>query len=719
MNLQSAQDLRIGAWLVEPSLLRACRGAEVVRLEPKTLQVLLCLAARPGEVVAKEELHREVWEGAYAAEDGLRRAILQLRRLLGDEAKAPGYIETVPRLGYRLLVEPQTVDSGNGLPPTAGAIGTSHWRRLRWLLAAGGGLAALVAIAWVVSGRSAEPAEGPPFGGVLEVVPLTTYRGLEHSPGFSPDGSQVVFVWEREDEGADLFVKRVDGEMPLQLTSREGREGEPAWSPDGRWIGFSRRTPEASELLLVPPLGGGERLLVRLAPAPIQGLSWTPDSATIVFAHGPHAGTPSTIFKISVGSLEVAPLTHPSRGMDGDRRPDVSPDGSRLAFVRSAVHGLDDIYLLDLASPLESEPRRLTHLQRKITDLAWHPDGRNLLSTQLHAFHYGLWRVPVDGGAVEEIAIGEDNSFHVAVSAAGDRIAFARERYDTDIWRYPLSGAPGESLIASTQVDYGPDVSAVDGRLLFLSKRSGAPELWLADPDGGEPRRLTDFGGPYVGHARWSPHGDRVVLDARGHGNADIYSLSPAGEAPRRLTADAAEDVAPNWSRDGDAIYFASNRSGEWQVWRVAAAGGEPEQVTRDGGFYAAESLDGRFLYYAKMHHSGIYRAPIEGGVEELFVPELSAGAWGNWLETPEGFVLVTGAEGGGWEVARVRPGGGPATRLLRLERWPPNPGLALGPGGLLMTRVENVEGDLMLARPSGDANGTTLLGAPALSSPG
>jgi len=123
MNLQSAQDFRIGGWLVEPSLLRACRGAEVVRLEPKTVQVLLRLAASPGEVVGKEELHREVWEGAYAAEDGLRRAILQLRRLLGDEARAPGYIETVPRLGYRLLVEPGAVDSGNGLARTVQGVG--------------------------------------------------------------------------------------------------------------------------------------------------------------------------------------------------------------------------------------------------------------------------------------------------------------------------------------------------------------------------------------------------------------------------------------------------------------------------------------------------------------------------------------------------------------------------------------------------------------------
>lgn len=721
MNLPGAQNLTIGPWLIEPSLLRASHGSQSVRLEPKTLQVLLRLAATPSEVVAKEELHQEVWNGEYAAEDGLRRAILQLRRLFGDEAKSPSFIETVPRLGYRLLVEPGAVARERAPLPAQGR--SSRRSGLGHGLGGRAGLAlataVVLALAWLTlrgSGIGSAPETKGPLAGSLEVVPLTTYPGLESSPSFSPDGTRVAFVWERRGEPPHLFVKMVEGETPVQLTAGPAPDGEPAWSPDGRWVAFVRRKRTASELLLVPPLGGGERLLASLAPAPVRGLSWTPDSASIVYAHGPVEGAPSALYRLAIADLAISPISEPPRGTDGDRYPEVSPDGGRIAFVRSAVHGLDDIYLADLRSAAPREPgdepgvrrvggpRRLTRLQRKVTDLAWQPDGRSLLTAQLHDFRYGLWRVSAENGEACEIALGEDNAFQVAVSSAGDRLAFSRERFDSDIWRYPLAtpGAEPLPLVDSTHVDYGPAVSPVDGRLVFLSKRSGAAEVWVSAADGSEPRRLTDFGGPYVSHARWSPVGGSIAFDARANGNADIYLVSAAGEAPRRLTTSPAEDVAPNWSLDGKRVYFASNRSGEWQLWRLAVDRGEPEQVTREGGFFAAESLDGRWIYYARQYLPGLYRMPVEGGAETLFLPALAGGAWGNWAETGDGFVLLTQGPTDGWDLARVRSPDGAAESLVHLDHWLPNPGLAVTAAALLLTRHDDIDGDLMLARPSG-----------------
>jgi Tol biopolymer transport system component/DNA-binding winged helix-turn-helix (wHTH) protein len=730
MNLPGARNLTIGPWLIEPSLLRATRGAESVRLEPKTLQVLLRLAETPGEVVAKERLHREVWNGEYAAEDGLRRAILHLRRLFGDEAKSPTFIETVPRLGYRLLVEPRAVAKESAPLPaeeqSRRRVGRGLGGRSGLVLA----VAAVLALVWLTTrGEGLWPTSRPtkgPLAGSLEVVPLTTYPGLESSPSFSPDGTRVAFVWEREGEPSHIYVKMVEGETPVQLTASPAPDGEPAWSPDGRWVAFVRRKRTASEVWLVPPLGGGERLLASLAPAPIRGLSWTPDSASIIYAYGPAEGAPSSLYRLAVADLEISPVSEPPRGTDGDRYPEVSPDGSRIAFVRSAVHGLDDIYLADLRStgrPAPSgEPRRLTRLQRKVTDLAWQPDGRSLLTAQLHDFRYGLWRVSIEDGEACEIALGEDDAFQVAVTSAGDRLAFSRERFDSDIWSYPLAapGGAGRPLIDSTHVDYGPAVSPVDGRLVFLSKRSGAAEVWVSAPDGSEPRRLTDFAGPYVGHARWSPVGASIAFDARANGNADIYEVTTAGESPRRLTTDPAEDVAPNWSLDGSRVYFASNRGGDWQVWRVAVGGGEPEQVTHDGGFFAAESLDGRWIHYTRMHLPGLYRMPVEGGAEELFLSQLAGGAWANWAETRDGFLLLTAGASEGWDVARVRGPAAEAELVLHLDQWPPNPGLAVAADALLLTRYDDIEGDLMLARPSGARRqASPLAPAGALSSAG
>jgi DNA-binding winged helix-turn-helix (wHTH) protein len=86
-----------------------------VQVERKVMEVLVCLARSPGRVVTKDELVREVWDGRFVSDDVVWRSVRELRRALGDETRAPRYIETIPRRGYRLLAAvaeiPETDDA--------------------------------------------------------------------------------------------------------------------------------------------------------------------------------------------------------------------------------------------------------------------------------------------------------------------------------------------------------------------------------------------------------------------------------------------------------------------------------------------------------------------------------------------------------------------------------------------------------------------------------
>jgi transcriptional activator of cad operon len=95
--------LRIGDWLVNPLSGDLSRGEERVRLEARTMRLLLCLAEHPGETVSIDTLLSQVWSGVVVTPDSVYQAVAALRRLLGDDAKQPAYIVTVPRLGYRLV----------------------------------------------------------------------------------------------------------------------------------------------------------------------------------------------------------------------------------------------------------------------------------------------------------------------------------------------------------------------------------------------------------------------------------------------------------------------------------------------------------------------------------------------------------------------------------------------------------------------------------------
>jgi TolB-like protein/DNA-binding winged helix-turn-helix (wHTH) protein/Tfp pilus assembly protein PilF len=101
--------------LVERAAVEKAEEPVAVQVERKVMEVLVCLARSPGRVVTKDELVREVWDGRFVSDDVVWRSVRELRRALGDETRAPRYIETIPRRGYRLLA------SVAEIPETAGA----------------------------------------------------------------------------------------------------------------------------------------------------------------------------------------------------------------------------------------------------------------------------------------------------------------------------------------------------------------------------------------------------------------------------------------------------------------------------------------------------------------------------------------------------------------------------------------------------------------------
>ena len=109
-------DFRMGAWLVQPSLDAITRDGATVHLEPKVMEVLVCLAQHAGEPIPKEKLLQTVWADTFVTDDVLTRSISELRRAFADDARESTVIQTIPKRGYRLLA-PVTFVNGNIATP--------------------------------------------------------------------------------------------------------------------------------------------------------------------------------------------------------------------------------------------------------------------------------------------------------------------------------------------------------------------------------------------------------------------------------------------------------------------------------------------------------------------------------------------------------------------------------------------------------------------------
>ncbi|HEU5450544.1 MAG TPA: winged helix-turn-helix domain-containing protein, partial [Terriglobales bacterium] len=106
-------DFKIGEWRVSPALNTISGDGQSTRVEPKAMQVLVCLARHEG-VVSKDQLIAEVWPDTFVSDDVLPGAVSALRKAFQDNARQPRVIETIHKSGYRLLPEVHWSVNGNG-----------------------------------------------------------------------------------------------------------------------------------------------------------------------------------------------------------------------------------------------------------------------------------------------------------------------------------------------------------------------------------------------------------------------------------------------------------------------------------------------------------------------------------------------------------------------------------------------------------------------------
>ena len=467
----------------------------------------------------------------------------------------------------KLALEEVKEDSESGTPAAVAAAPRN--RRAR-VMAAVGSVVVLAAIAgwrwWPDDRTNALPAR---------VMPLTTLRGYESWPTFSPDGNQVAFQWSGESEdNAGIYVKSVNSSALRRLTSGPQAKTAPSWSPDGRQIAYvqlAARADRAGHVHVLSALDGSDlKLSDLLVSAP---LAWSSDGRYLAAQHVPTTSAASApgIYLIPVGGGNPRQMLLPKATNDRmptrDRMPAFSHDGRRLAYASCTLFNCE-FRVTDLDNDLEpvGMPKRLAKVgDWRLTPPAWTRDDRSIIYSQyLDTFVSYLWRVSVDGGgAPGRIELAGQGATSPATVSETDRLAFVRRSYDTDVYRFE-AGRPARAVLTSTFGETEPRWSPDGRRLAFCSSRSGdRNEIWVAAADGTAAQQLTHGPGSSQGSPNWSPDGRSIAFDSWDQDlQWHIWIIDADGGTARQLTKQAGDQHVPSWSRDGRWIYYSA-REGE------------------------------------------------------------------------------------------------------------------------------------------------------------
>jgi Tol biopolymer transport system component/DNA-binding winged helix-turn-helix (wHTH) protein len=231
-------------------------------------------------------------------------------------------------------------------------------------------------------------------------------------------------------------------------------------------------------------------------------------------------------------------------------------------------------------------------------------------------------------GALTQLTVDPAFDGQPAISPDGASVVFVSERSGVpELWLRPIVGGEEKPLTSGNGGAVDP-VFSPDGRwICYTSLRHGG--IWRIPAAGGTPSRLTDFGS----RAAFSPDGSRLVFQSQeqvmlGGGqwvasrDSTLWLLEVATGALTPLTRRGSTPGghgAPRWSPDGSSVVFVSN---DWRlsgIWRVPAIGGEPERIAQTAGWLAEPVFDssGRNLFALRSTPDrglAVVRVPLAGG---------------------------------------------------------------------------------------------------------
>ena len=502
---------------------------------------------------------------------------------------------SIPKGSYAVefleISQPNEGSTQEGLPPSIARDLRKSGKR--WKLVAGFASVALI-LPILAHFMSFRHASGRSKDDGFEVVPFANEIGQEFSPAISPDGKRIAYTWDGNKDNYDIYIKDVSKGEVVRFTQETSPELNPAWSPDGSKLAFLRVSAERAQVVIKDTNTGQEQVLTD-TQSPIStwladsnpffgchGPAWSPDGQNIVVADQEASGRGYGLYRVAVKTGERHPLTAPP-GVERDTCPRFSPDGRSIAFVRYVSHGISEVHIMAADG---SNQRQLTSDRRTIRGFDWTSDGREIIFSSLRQGGFQLRAIDRNGGESHLVPVTTTSAVDPAISAKGNWLAFTELEENWNIWRVRLAssgmGKP-ERLLSSTGKNHSPSYSPDGRHIAFVSDRSGSPEIWLADQDGSDLKRLTYFNGSWLGSIRWSPDGKTIVFDARPAGHSGIFTMPVSGGSPAPLQQDAFEERRPTWSHDGQSIYFNSNRGGSLQIWKRSLQTGEIKSIWSAG----------------------------------------------------------------------------------------------------------------------------------------
>ncbi|MBO0720319.1 MAG: PD40 domain-containing protein, partial [Blastocatellia bacterium] len=408
-----------------------------------------------------------------------------------------------------------------------------------------------------------------PFNKIPQIRKLTT-SGNAQLPALSPDGKYVAYVLE-EDGRQSIRVRHVDSTSEAQVIppARVTYRGI-TFSPDGSFIYYVvlEKDQVSGCLYQAPVLGGATRKIMESVDSAI---TFSPDGGRFAFVRTDDEQQKTYLVCANADGSE-------ERQLAVRKKPEIfsykglswSPDGKTIASVTGRRSpGVLDNYIVTVNAADGSETRLGSKSWNLIESVDWLKDGSGVVVSAWYqewpVFANQIWFLSYPRGEVIKVTDDMGSYGKASIAAHQDLMATGRTERISRLWVAPNGDATRARLI---KMGYGDNYNenfglcwTPDGRLVYGSRASGNPDIWIMDADGSNQRQLT-FGTRRDVLPVVSGDGRYIVYVTRGSSTSYIQRMDIDGRNPRQLTHGKG-DHSPNFSPDGRWVIYSSYDSSD------------------------------------------------------------------------------------------------------------------------------------------------------------
>lgn len=450
------------------------KGEESISIDPKVYDLLLFFCQNTQRVISREELLSQIWPTTVVSDNTLNRLIASLRKLLGDNAKSPLYIQTVPKLGYRFICEVKTEASHeltDFLPKTdietKRTFGPLHLVILV-------GVCCLAYFLWPNSQQLVNESN--------DIETLTRIAGDKYSPQVSDSGKTLVFIGH--ESGRDTLWQKALSSSKLTAVVHDYDRifNIVQWRDNGEIV-LLVRDKGVKKLIRGQVINNKLQILgisaINIAKWYVLDIVHIKDNQFVMVAKSPQHHQ-AELYQVDFYNPDIEHITLDMPAKSRMTRIDVNSAGDRLLILSRNLDNSTTVYQMNIANRALRQYHTFDGIVR---NAIWQHNGQGILYTAMPPAQKVL---ALDSPVSEQSRVVASSSEYLCCDMA--LIENGRDIvYRTNIRNYDFKWLDDAKFAVSNSTIYDmlPSLFHRSNGVAFISKRDGAAQVYVQRDSGG------------------------------------------------------------------------------------------------------------------------------------------------------------------------------------------------------------------------------------------